>query len=68
MHYDYELKWLQYYNFILSVSQEFMSSLFVMLTSFWMEVLEHKTELFCFLSLTERIDVVINSMDDDFWG
>ena len=44
-----------------------MLSLFVVLTSFWMKFLEHKTELFCFLSLTEGTDVVVNSMDGDVW-
>ena len=44
-----------------------MSSLFVMLTSFWMEFLEYRTDLFCCLSLTEGTDVVINLIDDNVW-
>ena len=32
-----------------------------------MEFLEHKTELVCFLSITEEIGVISNSIDDDFW-
>ena len=32
-----------------------------------MEFLEHKTELFCFLSLTEGIEVVANKIEDDVW-
>ena len=38
-----------------------------MLTSLWMEFLEHKTELVCFLSVTEGTEVVVNSIDDDVW-
>ena len=44
-----------------------MSSLFVMLKSFWMEFLEAKTEFFFFLSLTEGIEVVVNSIEDGVW-
>ena len=44
-----------------------MLSLFVILTSLWMKILEHKTELFCFLSLAERIDDVVNFIDGDVW-
>ena len=42
-----------------------MSSLFVMFKSFWMEFLEHKTELVCFLSITEETEVIVNSIYDD---
>ena len=42
-----------------------MSSLFEMLESFWMEFLEHKTELVCFLSLTEGTEVIVDSINDD---
>ena len=49
------------------VSQECVSSLFVMLKSFWMEFLEHKTELVCFLVLTEGTEVVVNSIEDVDW-
>ena len=38
-----------------------------MLTSFWIEFLEHKIKLFCFLCITEVTDVVVNSIDDDVW-
>ena len=38
-----------------------------MLKSFWMEFLEHKTELVWFLSLTEGTEVIVNSIDDDVW-
>ena len=31
---------------------------------FW----EYKTELFWFLSVTEGIDIVVNSIADDVWG
>ena len=44
-----------------------MSSLFVILASLWIEFLEHKTELFCFLSLTEGTEVIVNSVGDDVW-
>ena len=55
------------YNFVfLAVSQDCMLSLFVMLTSLWMEFWEYKTESFLFLSVTERIDVVVNSIADNF--
>ena len=30
---------------------------------FW----EHKTEFVCFLSITEDTEVLVNSIDDDFW-
>ena len=32
-----------------------------------MEFLEHKTELVCFLSITEGTEVIFNSIDDDVW-
>ena len=32
-----------------------------------MEFLEHKTELVCFLSITEGTEVIANSVDDDVW-
>ena len=44
-----------------------MSSLFVMLESFWMEFLEHKMELFCFLSPTEGTEVVVDFKEYDIW-
>ena len=56
---------MECYHFFLAVSQGCISSLFVMLTSLWMEFLEHKTELLCFFSPTEGTDVVVNSIDDD---
>ena len=51
--------------FFLAVSQDCMLSSFVMITSFWMVFWEDITELFCFLSLTEGIDVCVNLIDDD---
>ena len=45
-----------------------MSSLFVMLASFWMVFWEYKTELFLFFSLTEGTDVFVNLIADDVWG
>ena len=30
---------------------------------FW----EHKTELVCFLSITEGTEVIVNLIDDDVW-
>ena len=33
-----------------------------------MVFLEHKPELFWFLSPTEETDVVVNSVSDDVWG
>ena len=45
-----------------------MLSLFVMVESFWMVFWEYQTELFWFLSVTEGIDVVVNSIPDDVWG
>ena len=32
-----------------------------------MEFLEHKTELVCFLSITDETKVIYNPMDDDVW-
>ena len=32
-----------------------------------LEFLEHKTGFFCFLSLTEGTEVVVHSIEDDFW-
>ena len=32
-----------------------------------MEFSEHKTELFCFLSLIEGTEVVVNSIEDHVW-
>ena len=52
----------------LAVSQDCMLSLFGMLASFWMVFWEYKTELFWFLSLTEGIDVVVDSIAHDVWG
>ena len=46
------------------VSQDCMSSLFVILKSFLMEFLEPKTELFWFLSQTEGTEVFVNQMGD----
>ena len=45
-----------------------MSSLFVMVASFWMVFWEYKTEMFLFLSLIEGTDVFVNSIPDDVWG
>ena len=64
VHDDLELNWLECYNFFPCVSQDCMSSLFVMLKSFWMEFLEDKIELI-FLSITEGTEVIVNSMDDN---
>ena len=33
-----------------------------------MEFLEHKTELVCYLYLTEGTEVIFNSIDDDVWA
>ena len=46
-------------------SHDCMLSLFVIFKSFWMEFLEHKTELVCFLSITEETEVIVNSIDSD---
>ena len=43
-----------------------MSSLFVMLKSFWMEFLEQITKLI-FLSLTEGTEVLVNLIEEDIW-
>ena len=32
-----------------------------------MEFLEHKTDFFCFLSLTEGTEVFVNYMEHDVW-
>ena len=32
-----------------------------------MEFLEYKTELVCFLSITEGTEVIVVSIDDDVW-
>ena len=42
-----------------------MFSLFAMLKSLWIELLEHKMGLFWFLSLTEGTEFIVNSVDDD---
>ena len=44
-----------------------MLSLFLMLKSSRIKFLEHKMELFCFLYLTEEIEVVVNLIEDDVW-
>ena len=44
-----------------------MSSLFVMVASFWLVFWEYKTSLFWFLSVTEVTDVVVNSIAGDVW-
>ena len=49
---------------LLCVSQDCMSSLFLMPKSFWMGFLEHKMELVCFLSLTENTEVIVNSIEN----
>ena len=36
-----------------------------MLKSFWVTFLEHKTELVCFLSITEETEVIVNSIEYD---
>ena len=51
-----------------AVSQDCMSSLFVMIASFWMVFWEYKTELFLFLSLIEGTYVVVNAIADAVWG
>ena len=45
-----------------------MSSLFVMVASFWMKFWEYKIELFWCLSLTEETESVVISIADDVWG
>ena len=60
------LKWLDRHEYL--VSHDYMSSLFVILKSFWMEFSEQKTELVCFLSLTEGTEVVVNSIAEDVCG
>ena len=42
-----------------------MSSLLVVFKSLWIELLEHKTELVCFLSIIEGTEVIVNSIDYD---
>ena len=44
-----------------------MSSLFVTIELFWIVFWEYKTELFCFLSVTEGKGVVVNYIADDVW-
>ena len=44
-----------------------MSSLFVMLTSFWMVLWENKKYLFLFFSQTEGTGVVVTLIADDVW-
>ena len=44
-----------------------MLSLFLMLKSLWVEFSEHKMESFCFLSLTEGTEAVVNLIEDDVW-
>ena len=49
------------------ISQDRMSSLFVMVTSFWVVFWEHKTEFFWYLSVIEGTDVVVNLIAEDIW-
>ena len=32
-----------------------------------MEFWDNKTELVCFMSITEETEVIVNAVDDDFW-
>ena len=45
-----------------------MSSLFVMLASFWMVFWGYKTELVLFFSVTEGTGVDVNLVSGDVWG
>ena len=49
------------------VSQDCMSSLFVMVESFWIVFWEHKTEFFWYLSVIEGTDIVVNLIEVDVW-
>ena len=51
----------------LRVSQDCMSSLFVMVALFWMLFWEHKIELFWYLSVIEGTDFVVNLIAEDVW-
>ena len=64
---DQYLKWLELYFKNIAVSQDCMLLLFVMIASLWMLFWEHKIKLFCFLSLTERTDDVVTSINDYVW-
>ena len=50
-----------------SVSQDFISSLFVMVASFWVVFWEHKTDFLC-LSVIEGTDVVVHLIAEKCWG
>ena len=45
-----------------------MSSLFVMVASFWVVFWEHKTDFFWYLSDIEVTDVVVDLIVGDVWG
>ena len=45
-----------------------MSSLLVMVASFWMVFWEYKIDLFIFLSVTEGTVVVVNLVANYIWG
>ena len=44
-----------------------MSSLFVMVASFWMVFWEYKIDFFSWLSVAEGTGVVVNSIYEDVW-
>ena len=52
---------------VFCVSQYCMSSLFVMVASFWMMFWEHKAWSFWCLSVIEGKDVVFSLMAEDVW-
>ena len=54
-------------NFFPAVSQDCMSSLFIMLGSLWMVFLEYRTEFFWSFSLTKGTEVYVDSIAGVFW-
>ena len=63
-----ELKWLECYNFSPGVSQDCMSSLFVVFRLFWMVFWENKTESVFYLSIIEETQVIVNLIEVGVWG
>ena len=53
--------------FFLGVSKDWMLSLFVTFKLFWMVFWEQKIESVCSLSIIEEAQVLVESIEDNFW-
>ena len=54
--------------FVFCVSQDCMSSLFVMVASLWVVFWEHNTDFFDVFSVIEGTDIVANLIAENIWG